>query len=109
LDEAAIVSTALEGILYGVYFAQVGSCRPPSKRDVGFSLLMFIGTIWVLTREERHHASTRMMISVAVVFLVLSTTVSSFVDVQDRIHFLITLFSPSSIWSSISCAPTKAW
>ncbi|KAI9461350.1 hypothetical protein HD554DRAFT_2292026 [Boletus coccyginus] len=48
MDDAAIMSTTLEGILYG------------------FSLLLFIATIWTLTYD-------RAMISVAVVLLVLST------------------------------------
>ncbi|KAI9461386.1 hypothetical protein HD554DRAFT_1522177 [Boletus coccyginus] len=56
LDDAAIMSTSLEGILYG------------------FSLLMFIGTVWVLsTRAEGRHAPDWKMISIAVVLLVLST------------------------------------
>ncbi|KAI9461345.1 hypothetical protein HD554DRAFT_2176309 [Boletus coccyginus] len=48
MDDATIMSAVLEGILYG------------------FSLLLFIATIWVLTYD-------RAMISVAVVLLVLST------------------------------------
>ncbi|KAI9569055.1 hypothetical protein HD554DRAFT_2322039 [Boletus coccyginus] len=55
LDNAAIMSTSLEAILYG------------------FSVLMFIGTMWVLTRKKDRSASNRTMISIAVVFLVLST------------------------------------
>ncbi|KAI9461380.1 hypothetical protein HD554DRAFT_2028332 [Boletus coccyginus] len=56
LDDAAIMSTALESILYG------------------FSLLMFFGTIWVLsTPVEGRHTPDWKMISVAVALLVLST------------------------------------
>lgn len=43
---------------------------------------MFIGTIWVLTHDEKRRESSQMMIAVAVIFLVLSTTVSFFVSVQ---------------------------
>ncbi|KAI9567152.1 hypothetical protein HD554DRAFT_2322831 [Boletus coccyginus] len=56
LDNAAIMSTSLEAILYG------------------FSVLMFIGTMWVLTREKARSAFNRTMIpAIAVLFLVLST------------------------------------
>ena len=52
--------------------------------DAGLSLPMFVGTILALTRGRGHHASSDWtMISIAVVFLVLSTAVSPFVDPQD--------------------------
>lgn len=68
------------------------SCHALSRFEVGFSLLMFIGTIWVLTREDRRHYNWT-MIAVAVILLVLSTVVSSFVDVLDFIVFLTILVS----------------
>jgi len=62
---------------------EFGSCRPLSRFHVGFSLLLFIATIWALTYEQGRHASNRPMISVAIVLLVLSTFVSTFVGAQD--------------------------
>ncbi|KAI9455616.1 hypothetical protein HD554DRAFT_2240122 [Boletus coccyginus] len=70
LDDAAIMSTSLEAILYG------------------FSVLMFIGTMWVLTREKGRTASNRMMISVAVILLVLSTA-HMIVDIVRIDHGLV--------------------
>lgn len=75
LDHAAIMSTVLEGILYGV-FSFTCSIRWPLSRFAGFSLLMFIGTIWVLTRPQDRRASSPTMILIAVILLVLSTAVS---------------------------------
>lgn len=43
---------------------------------------MFIGTMWMLTRAGDRHAPNRTMISIAIVLLVLSTVVSSFIDAQ---------------------------
>ncbi|KAG1844552.1 hypothetical protein C8R48DRAFT_735378 [Suillus tomentosus] len=55
LDVAAIMSTALEGILYG------------------FSILMFIGTIWALTYKRRLREVNRLIVAVTVMLLILST------------------------------------
>ncbi|KAG1742638.1 uncharacterized protein EDB91DRAFT_1051674 [Suillus paluster] len=55
LDTAAIMSTVLEGILYG------------------FSVLMFMGTIWSLTYKHRMRDVNRPVTVVAVLLLVLST------------------------------------
>ncbi|KAG0708387.1 hypothetical protein DFH29DRAFT_979384 [Suillus ampliporus] len=55
LDTAAVLSTAMEGILYG------------------FSVLMFMGTIWTLTCKCRMKDINRPIIVVAVLLLMLST------------------------------------
>ncbi|KAG2335436.1 hypothetical protein BDR05DRAFT_970821 [Suillus weaverae] len=55
LDSAAIMSTVLEGMLYG------------------FSVLMFIGTIWALTYKCHMRDVNRPITVVAVLLLVLST------------------------------------
>jgi len=55
LDKAAIISTVLEGILYG------------------FSLLMFCGTIWSLFRGRTMSEINRPMVTVAILLLLLST------------------------------------
>ena len=56
-----------------------------STFDVGFSLPMFIGTVWVLTRKQGNHASNWKRLSIAIILLVLSTTVSSFADTRGPI------------------------
>lgn len=55
LDTAAIMSTALEGILYG------------------FSVLMFIGTIWALTYKRSMRDVNRPVAAAAILLLLLST------------------------------------
>jgi len=55
LDTAAIFSTAMEGILYG------------------FSVLMFVGTMWALTRKRRMKEINRTNTAVAFMLLILST------------------------------------
>ncbi|KAG2751636.1 hypothetical protein P692DRAFT_201786843 [Suillus brevipes Sb2] len=55
LDSAALLSTALEGILYG------------------FSVLMFIGTMWALTYKRSIRDLNRPVAVAAVLLLVLST------------------------------------
>ncbi|OAX31160.1 hypothetical protein K503DRAFT_114069 [Rhizopogon vinicolor AM-OR11-026] len=55
LDTAAIMSTVLEGILYG------------------FSILMFVGTVWTLTHKNRTQAVNRPIATVAILLLLLST------------------------------------
>ncbi|KAG1725762.1 hypothetical protein EDB19DRAFT_1643854 [Suillus lakei] len=55
LDTAAIMSTVLEGILYG------------------FSVLMFIGTIWTFTYKKRVRDVNRPIAAVATLLFVLST------------------------------------
>ncbi|KAG1738233.1 hypothetical protein EDB19DRAFT_1829210 [Suillus lakei] len=55
LDEAAILSTVLEGILYG------------------FSVLMFIGTIWALIYKRGSRNINRPITVVAILLLMLST------------------------------------
>ncbi|KAG2141397.1 uncharacterized protein EDB93DRAFT_632469 [Suillus bovinus] len=55
LDTAAIFSTAMEGILYG------------------FSVLMFVGTMWALTYKRRMKDISRPNVVVACMLLILST------------------------------------
>ncbi|KAG1744620.1 uncharacterized protein EDB91DRAFT_195030 [Suillus paluster] len=55
LDTVAIMSTALESILYG------------------FSVLMFMGTIWVLTYKRRMRDVNRLSAAVSILLLLLST------------------------------------
>ncbi|KAG1879637.1 hypothetical protein C8R48DRAFT_589240 [Suillus tomentosus] len=55
LDSVALMSTVLEGILYG------------------FSVLMFIGTIWALTHKRHMRDVNRPITAVAVLLFVLST------------------------------------
>lgn len=55
LDTAAIMSSVLEGILYG------------------FSVLMFIGTIWVITYKRHIHNVNRPVVVVAILLFLLST------------------------------------
>ncbi|KAJ6466026.1 hypothetical protein C8R47DRAFT_1326321 [Mycena vitilis] len=55
LDEAGIISTVLEGVLYG------------------FSLLMFIATMWTLTRNRKYGQINWTMLICACLLLILST------------------------------------
>ncbi|KAG2033009.1 hypothetical protein BDR03DRAFT_712893 [Suillus americanus] len=56
LDTAAIMSSVLEGILYG------------------FSVLMFVGTIWIITYKRRIRNVNRPAVAVATLLFLLSTT-----------------------------------
>lgn len=66
-DTAAILSASLEGILYG------------------FSVLMFMGTIWALTYNHRMRDVNRPITAVAILLLILSTAhiVVNIIRVQD--------------------------
>ncbi|KAG2132950.1 hypothetical protein DEU56DRAFT_421937 [Suillus clintonianus] len=55
IDEATLISTVLEGILYG------------------FSVLMFMGTIWALAHKHGPRDINRPMTVVAILLLILST------------------------------------
>ncbi|KAG1859777.1 hypothetical protein F4604DRAFT_1957850 [Suillus subluteus] len=55
LDTAAIMSSVLEGILYG------------------FSVLMFVGTIWIITYKRRIRNINRPAVAVATLLFLLST------------------------------------
>ncbi|KIK31745.1 hypothetical protein CY34DRAFT_242094 [Suillus luteus UH-Slu-Lm8-n1] len=59
LDTAAIMSSVLEGILYG------------------FSVLMFVGAIWMMTYKRRLRDINRPAIAVATLMFLLSTAASS--------------------------------
>jgi FtsH-binding integral membrane protein len=77
LDTAALLSTALEGILYGEYLDQF-VCPVTAKLGFsGFSVLMFIGTMWALTYKRSIRDLNRPVAVAAVLLLVLSTAVSS--------------------------------
>ncbi|KAG2130169.1 uncharacterized protein EDB93DRAFT_1108519 [Suillus bovinus] len=66
-DTAALMSVVLEGILYG------------------FSLLMFVGTIWSLTYKQHVRNINRPIVIVAILLLLLSTAhiVVSIIRVED--------------------------
>ncbi|KAG2144649.1 uncharacterized protein EDB93DRAFT_526896 [Suillus bovinus] len=55
LDTAAIMSLVLEGILYG------------------FSVLMFVGTIWIIAYKRREREVNRIAVAVATLLFLLST------------------------------------
>ncbi|KAG2121858.1 hypothetical protein DEU56DRAFT_833371 [Suillus clintonianus] len=93
LDTASIISTVLEGILYG------------------FSLLMFIGTLWALFQRNIKRAANRRMVAVAHSLLLFSTA-HMIIDiirieeglVQQRSTFLggpIAFFSDVAQWSFV--------
>ncbi|KAG1728790.1 hypothetical protein EDB19DRAFT_1832648 [Suillus lakei] len=67
LDAGALMSTVLEGILYG------------------FSVLMFIGTLWSLTYKRRMQDINRPILAVAIMLLILSTAhmVVNIIRVED--------------------------
>ncbi|KAG1726152.1 hypothetical protein EDB19DRAFT_1945314 [Suillus lakei] len=77
LDNAAIMSTVLEGILYG------------------FSVLMFIGTIWALTYRRNMRDVNRPITVVAVLLLVLSTAhmVVDIIQTEDGLVTYRNMFS----------------
>lgn len=52
----------------------------------GFSLLMFVGTIWVLTRNQPLRKINRPIAAVAVLLLLLSTAVSLIATYIDMIR-----------------------
>lgn len=68
LDSANIMSTVLEGILYG------------------FSVLMFIGTMWTFIYKQRIRDINRPVVVVATLLFVLSTAVSFSSHTPDIIH-----------------------
>ena len=104
LDNAAIMSTVLEGILYGVFLARLWKSSS-AKYHAGFSLLMFIGTVWMLTHGKDHHPRNRVMILLASVFLVLSTAVSALVDGQ-TLNFLT---DDASLCKAYDCRYCAHW
>ncbi|KAJ6598008.1 hypothetical protein B0H10DRAFT_735018 [Mycena sp. CBHHK59/15] len=75
LDKAGIISTALEGVLYG------------------FSVLMFITTLWILLRGRKYAQVNRTMVVVSCLLLTLST-IHIVVDVK-RIYSGLVLFRDS--------------
>ncbi|KAG2141105.1 hypothetical protein DEU56DRAFT_283900 [Suillus clintonianus] len=80
LDSAAIMSTVLEGMLYG------------------FSVLMFIGTIWTLTYKRHIRDVNRPITAVTVLLLVLSTAhmVVDIIRTEDGLVKYRSTFSGSS-------------
>jgi hypothetical protein len=85
-DEAAAISIGLEGILYGEY--RNGFIRPilTNVGFSGFSLLMFIGTMWALTYKQPLRNINRPIVFVVILLLILSTAVSSSPLTSDVIH-----------------------
>lgn len=47
-----------------------------SYRSLGFSVLMFIGTVWALTYKRRPRDVNRLIAGVTIMLFVLSTAVS---------------------------------
>ena len=76
LSEAAILSTVVEGILYGAWLA--ASCPACGTHNVytGFSVLMFIFTMWIMLQNRRRRNLNKGMLGAACALLVLSTAVS---------------------------------
>ena len=78
LSEAAIYSTSFEGILYG----ELPSF--PSRREyvlkkvdcAGFSVLMYIFTMWILLQNRKRRRLNHGMLYAATALLILSTAVS---------------------------------
>ena len=62
------------------------------NKFLGFSLLMFCGTVWALVYGRVKAEINKLMLTVAVLFLTLSTTVSS-----ERPKFLTMRYSPRSM------------
>lgn len=71
------MSTVLEGILYGEYHEFL-RCMPTNLAFFfsGFSVLMFIGTIWTFTYKQRIRDINQPSTVVATLLFVLSTAVS---------------------------------
>jgi predicted membrane metal-binding protein len=62
---------------------------------LGFSLLMFCGTVWVLVFGRSMAKINKLMLSVAILLLLLSTTVSvqRLPDILDVSHSLILIIA----------------
>ncbi|KAH7904415.1 hypothetical protein BJ138DRAFT_914059 [Hygrophoropsis aurantiaca] len=71
LDTAAILSTVLEGILYG------------------FSLMMFGGTVWALSYRRHKRDINRLMMAIAFLLLILST-IHIIVNIKRLVDGLVT-------------------
>ncbi|KAH7906431.1 hypothetical protein BJ138DRAFT_635681 [Hygrophoropsis aurantiaca] len=71
LDTAAIISTVLEGILYG------------------FSLMMFGGTMWALSYRRHKRDINRLMMAIAFLLLILST-IHIIVNIKRLVDGLVT-------------------
>ena len=77
-DEAAAISITLEGFYMGSITVKwvhpISKCSPVASS--GFSLLMFIGTIWALTNKRSLHDVNRPITVVVILLFLLSTAVS---------------------------------
>lgn len=73
LDKAELLSVLLEGILYGK--TRRRSVGKTCWTVIGFSLLMFGGTIWVLFSRRSTHRPNHKMLTVTFLLLALSTVV----------------------------------
>jgi hypothetical protein len=79
LDTVAIMSLVLTSILYGKYNNRVclfHAHQTSTLQCSGFSVLMFIGTIWTFTYIQRIRDVNRPIAAVATLMFLLSTVVS---------------------------------
>ena len=88
LDKAGIISTVLEGVLYGE-LAERTIHSPESQLTyiqtsrLGFSLLMFAITLWVLFYHRSTKDINRPMVVVAILLFTFSTMVHASSESQD--------------------------
>lgn len=75
LSEADIISTSIQGMLYGEHACQT-RLRVSLKGFTGLSVLMFILTFWILIRNRKKRGLNYYMFSAAVLLLLLATAVS---------------------------------
>jgi hypothetical protein len=77
LTDAAIISTALEAILYGQldYGLVAVMTLIESIAHAGFSILMFIFTMWIVLQNRRRRRLNRGMLGAGCALLILSTAV----------------------------------
>lgn len=76
LSEAAIYSTSVEAILYGESPSVSSEEDGLSRVDcTGFSVLMYIFTMWILLQNRKRRRLNHGMLYAATALLVLSTAV----------------------------------
>jgi hypothetical protein len=88
LDTVAIMSLMLTSILYGTYNSRVclsQAHQTSTLRYSGFSVLMFMGTIWTFSYIQRIQDVNRPIAAVATLMFLLSTVVSFSLLASDTI------------------------